>query len=215
LAPAETSLRHLRWSKNYYEPARDDIVKLLPKGPAAVLSFGCGWGAIEGELVSRGLNVSAVPMDSVIASCVKARGVTRIIYGDIDAVLDQLTASSFDCVVLNNLLHLVQEPRSLLESLVARLRDGGTVIMSIPNLARLPLLWRTRHDRLWSANDFRNAGLQPVSLGTAKRWCARAQLAIDRIQPVYTGRATTMPAVARTIASNVLATEWLIRLRKA
>ena len=46
----ETRVGQSKWSKSYYEPVRQDILDAIPSGTRSLLSFGCGWGAMEAEL---------------------------------------------------------------------------------------------------------------------------------------------------------------------
>ena len=82
LLTAETKLWRGMYSKDYYEPADDEVVSMISQKARSVLSIGCGWGESECKLVEKGLQVVAVPLDPVICGRAAARGVEMVV-GDV------------------------------------------------------------------------------------------------------------------------------------
>src|SRR4030095_851772 len=99
----ETNVPGGRWSKSYYEPISDDFISLVPQDARRVLTIGCGWGAMEGVLVSRGMQVSGIPLDCVIAPCAAARGV-KLLTGCDPLNFVSLPTAEFDTVLVSNIL---------------------------------------------------------------------------------------------------------------
>src|SRR5215472_481374 len=114
LLEPETNVFHSEWSKDYYEPCRQDLIALFPENTQSVLSIGCGWGKTEAELLRKGIDVTAIPLDSVIASCAESRGI-RIVYSDLNTAMAQLRARRFDGVLLSGVLHLFPTPAKVLQ----------------------------------------------------------------------------------------------------
>ena len=105
LLPTETRFTRGQWSKNYYEPADEHLIRQIPVSARTVLSVGCGWGALEGRLQDDGMAVTALPLDAVIGASAAERGV-EVVHGPLDVSAEKLKGRRFDCVVISNVLHL-------------------------------------------------------------------------------------------------------------
>jgi ubiquinone/menaquinone biosynthesis C-methylase UbiE len=101
------------------------------KGDEAILDFGCGSGGIAENLVRRVPNGSVTcidispPMLAIASRRLRRYPNARCIVGRMEAI--DLSAASFDVVVIHNALHDIPEPeRSATVAEVARLlRPGG------------------------------------------------------------------------------------------
>jgi 2-polyprenyl-3-methyl-5-hydroxy-6-metoxy-1,4-benzoquinol methylase len=178
-----------RFGKNYYEPIRRDLIGLIPASARSVLSIGCGWGATEEHLAHRGKRVVAVPLDPVISACAEARGV-ELVQGDLKMALARLSGESFDCLLISNVLHLVEDPSEILASFASLLSDKAIVIAAVPNLLRLPVLWRKLRgvESHRFLGDYARSGVHFTSRGTVRRWLRHAGLRVDRIVDVLPER---------------------------
>lgn len=141
LIDPETSLPRGRFSKSYYELAEDDFLALVPSGTQSVLSIGCGAGLLEQTLISRGIRVTGIPLDAVIGSNAKVRGV-QTIHGPLERADSDLEGERFDCVLVSNLLHLVPDPGRYLDLAHRVLNTRGLLVARIPNLLELGVRWR-------------------------------------------------------------------------
>jgi hypothetical protein len=113
--PFRPRLAGTRWIKSYYEPCREDLVALVPESARTVLSIGCGWGSTEEALLRKHLDVSAIPLDTVIGEVAATRGV-RIIPWCLEAAPAHLAEASFDVLLIPGLLHLLDDPVAILRS---------------------------------------------------------------------------------------------------
>jgi SAM-dependent methyltransferase len=167
----ETKVPHRKWSKDYYEPVRAEVVAQIPGGVRSVLSIGCAWGAIEGWLVRRGVRVVGVPMDSVIAACAEAKGV-EIVYADLDLAKKKLKGQTFDCLLLCSVLHLVDDPTAVLSRYADLLAPGGVVLATVPNFAQLTTWWRRLTSVANSKNlgDYAKAGVHATTPRIIREW---------------------------------------------
>lgn len=173
------------FGKNYYEPIRRDLVSLIPASARSVLSIGCGWGATEEHLAQSGKRVVAVPLDPVISACAEARGV-ELVQGDLKMALARLSSESFDCLLISNVLQLVQDPSEFLASFASLLSDKAIVIAAVPNLLRVQVQWRKfcgveSHRFL---GDYAKSGVHFTSRGAVRKWLRRAGLRVDRFVDV-------------------------------
>jgi 2-polyprenyl-3-methyl-5-hydroxy-6-metoxy-1,4-benzoquinol methylase len=181
------------FGKNYYEPVRKDLVRLIPARARAVLSIGCGWGATEKYLAQSGRKVVAVPLDAIISTCAQAGGV-EIVQGDLNMATSRLSGEKFDCLLISNVLHLVPDPGEVLAALMPLLSDEAIVITAIPNLLRASVLWRKwrgleSHRFL---GDYARSGVHSTSHEIVRMWFSRGGLRVDRFVDVLPEGAKTL-----------------------
>ena len=160
LCGVETRLPEGEYSKSFYERPHNTLLATVPADAGNVLSIGCGWGATEAELKRRGANVTACPLDSVIGATAAKLGVKQV-YGRLDECLTTLDGSTYDCVLITNLLHLQPDPENLFNRCVKLVREGGTLVVESPNFDRLPI-WAKRILRYPSyqkLSDFTHCGV--------------------------------------------------------
>src|SRR6202000_3011048 len=101
--PNLTRLIANRYSKNFYEPRQESIIRLLEKARSRIMMIGTGSGETEKWLSSLGHHVIALPLDLVI--CTNARrGGVEIINGGMLEALARLSAESFDYVIIQDIL---------------------------------------------------------------------------------------------------------------
>jgi len=211
----ETKILHTKWSKDYYEPIRSEILSQLPAGVRSVLSIGCGWGASEGHLVQKGLRVVGVPMDSVIAACAEAKGV-EIVYGDFQTAREKLANESFDCVLLSNVLHLVRDPAAVLSTFADLLSPQGVVIASAPNLGRMPIwLGRLRGKPQYRGlGSYEKTGLHLTSARLVRKWFKQCRLKVESIKYMIPPRAEAPHRLLGGLADPLIGNELIARGRK-
>jgi 2-polyprenyl-3-methyl-5-hydroxy-6-metoxy-1,4-benzoquinol methylase len=214
LFETETLLPWLRWSKNYYEAARNDELDLIAEGSKRVLSVGCGWGVAERELIERGIHVTALPIDSVIAACAEARGV-ELICGDLQSAQEELGDARFDCVFLSNILHLVPQPKRLLKSLMKFVAPGGKLVVTVPNLMKPRVIWgRLMQDKNFtSLGDYEKSRVHVTSNRRVRKWLVESGFTVDRTVAILPERLKWSSAVP--MGSGMLASELVTLATKA
>jgi 2-polyprenyl-3-methyl-5-hydroxy-6-metoxy-1,4-benzoquinol methylase len=182
-----------RFGKSYYEPIRADLISLIPASARSILSIGCGWGVAEEMLAQSGKRVVAIPLDPVISACAEARGV-ELVQGDLKMALAKLSSEHFDCILISHVLHLVHDPGEILASFAPLLSAKGIVIVAVPNLLRLPVLWRKlrRVESHRFLGDYEKSGVHFTSRGTVRKWLGRAGLRVDRFVDVLPQRAQAL-----------------------
>jgi 2-polyprenyl-3-methyl-5-hydroxy-6-metoxy-1,4-benzoquinol methylase len=198
LLDGHSEFKASQFGKNYYEPIRKDLIRLIPARARAVLSIGCGWGATEEWLVQNGRRVVAVPLDAIISACAQT-GDVEIVQGDLNMARSRLSGENFDCLLISNVLHLVPNPGDLLAALAPLLSSEAIVITAIPNLLRAPVLWRKwrgveSHRFL---GDYARSGVHLTSHGIVRAWLRRGGLRVDRFVDV-------LPEGAKTVCRATL-----------
>jgi Cyclopropane fatty acid synthase and related methyltransferases len=180
LVRAETNLWHATYSKDYYEPACEEILSRIPSHIRSVLSIGSGWGATERRLVERGIRVVAMPLDTVISRTAAAAGV-EIVHGDFDELAPMLKEERFDCALLLNVLHFFRDPVAVLAACKEILPVGATIMIQAPNMLCVSNILRRyrRPSRYRGLGTYELAGVHTTSPATIRRWCKAAGLKAD------------------------------------
>lgn len=110
-----------------------------------VLDVGCASGYLAEALGKNGCRVSGVEYDPADAEKAKPF-LDGLVIADLNdvALADQFPPESFDVVVFGDVLEHLLDPAGVLQSGVKLLRPGGSIVISIPNIAhgaaRLTLL---------------------------------------------------------------------------
>lgn len=189
LIDTETKLWRSAFSKDYYEPANPDVVAMIPQSAHRVLSIGCGWGATEIALAEKGLNVSAIPLDPVIASNAAGQGVDMI-YGGFRSARARLEGQRFDCILYSNILHLVRDPVGVLSLFRDLAAIDAPIIIQSANMRSIPTLWANlRNRKADKAGDYDATGVHFTTAGRIREWCRSAGLTIERTVGILHRRA--------------------------
>lgn len=183
----------------------DEIVKLVEPG-SSVLDLGCGDGALLARLIAakqvRGRGVEL--RESMIIETI-SKGIS-VFQGDLDEGLRDYASGSYDYVILNQTLQVIQRPMRLLAEM---LRVGKRAIVSFPNFGhyrvRLQLLVSGRmpvtRDLPYSWYDTPNIHL--CTRNDFIDYCAGAGIAILREIDIARRR-TISRRLANWLAAEVL-----------
>lgn len=189
LLNTETSLWHKMYSKDFYEPIRNEVLSLIPKSAVRILSIGSASGANELRLLETGKRVIAVPLDDVISSESAARGL-QVVSGDFDTARAKIASMRFDCILFLNVLQFVHRPEHLLRLFVDALAPGGAVLITAPNRPYVRYWWRRkgssgpRHRRL----SFETTRIHNTSTSVIRGWCVESGLSMERTSKVVSPR---------------------------
>jgi len=182
LIPLRTRLESTsRWDRHVDLPIDADVLDLLPANGASILSFGCGTGRTERELVRRGARVVAVPLDPICAAPAAAAGVALLPPVTEQALAMAVERGPFDAVLVHSVLERVSDPPGLVAALGALLTTGGTLVAASPNFQRSPRLTGARWTPAQLADyrkvgDLEASGLQRTTARVLRRWLRAAAL---------------------------------------
>jgi SAM-dependent methyltransferase len=208
LLEPETKLFHSEWSKDRYEPCRWDLIGRFPTGTRTVLSVGAGWGETEAELVRKGIKVTGIPLDSVIAACAESRGL-EIVYGDLEEAVAQLRGRRFDGVLMSGILHLLKDPIKALGYARSLLADRGVLVTTVPAFYRMPFLWlwlqHPSRYREW--RDFQRSGVHPIGRRKAKTYLTNAGLRLQQLSSRIPERWKALVGASGGLAETLFASE--------
>jgi SAM-dependent methyltransferase len=212
----ETRVENGKYSKDYYEPARQELDTLIPHNVRTVLSIGCGSGATELGLAKRGLQVTAIPLDPLIPG-EELRQRVEVISTDFFTASKGLKDRKFDCLLLLNVLHLAPDPARLLSSLSAFLSAQSVAIALVPNMRQISAFWRRPKQGVLPrrAMDFEKFGVQFSSHRTARQWFREAGLTVYKTLDVLEPRTERITRLMFGMTAQVLGSEFfaLAKLR--
>ncbi|MDQ2724075.1 MAG: class I SAM-dependent methyltransferase [Actinomycetota bacterium] len=120
------------------------VLELVGSGHR-VLDVGCATGSLDKVLTARGNIVTGVEIDPEAAERARPH-LARLLIGNLETIdlVAELGAGGFDVVVFADVLEHLTDPLRILRQAPALLAPGGSVVVSIPNVAhgsvRLALL---------------------------------------------------------------------------
>jgi SAM-dependent methyltransferase len=152
------------WSKSYYEQPCEGVLELVPPEAETILSIGCGWGATEARLHTRGARVTAVPLDSIIGAAARSQGM-EVINGSLSECLTTLQGRVFDCLIMTNLIHLLPDPERTISQCSILIRPEGIFVITSPNFESLRVAAKTALGMLtfWKARSFESDGIHRLT----------------------------------------------------
>jgi len=154
---------------------------------SSVLDVGCADGALGVALSKeKGCLVVGIEYSQLLAASASKK-LSKVIRLDIERDKIPLKPSSFDVLVLADVLEHTREPGAVLSRLLPLVRKGGIVVVSVPNVAnfsiRLKLLfgnWNYQKQGILDSSHLRfftlrtsrqlleNAGLSVVSVSATR-----------------------------------------------
>jgi SAM-dependent methyltransferase len=173
------------WVKSYYEPCSHELISLVPKDTKSILSLGIGTGATECELVRLGYDVTAIPLDSAICVTAEAKGV-KMVHCELMQGPKELRKKRFDCLLINNLLYLLEDPAAVILEFSRLLTASGCLLIKEPNFGNI----QTHGGRLLGKQAFRGletfsrSRVTPVTTGRLRSWLKAAGFKIHTTIPI-------------------------------
>ena len=217
LFQAQTKIKQSRWSKNYYERPRLDILDLIPKNVKNVLSVGCGWGATEAELVKRGIRVVGIPIDEIIGACAKERGV-EIVTPNFEIALQQLVNKSFDAIIFSDILQYLQNPPDILTKFSKLIAERGIILIRVPNFNRVnilrDLLFKKYNISINDKINFDKTNLHFTTKKMVKNWLNQSKIEITNLFYDFEERFEKYSKFSHGFLNELLASNILITGRK-
>jgi SAM-dependent methyltransferase len=139
----------------YFRRVRRDIEQLLPASVQRILDVGAGVGATSAWLKTRYPSCTTIALEGNGAIREElGRNVDEAVILDLNEPIPDVGTP--DLVLCLDVLEHLMQPVEVLKRVTRTMADGGTVIVSVPNVAHasvsLPLLLRARF-------EYRDAGI--------------------------------------------------------
>ena len=181
----------------YFSDAKPAFLELIDPRGLRVLDLGCG-GGHNGALLKRAGAREVVGVEQNAGAAAQARkrldAVVQADLGHLD--LSQLGDEPFDAILASDVLEHLAEPEEVLARALTRLRPGGVVVVSLPNVAHVVVFANLLMKR-WprkSSGIFDRTHLRFFAKRDMVRLLEHAGLRVLRIQPYYTRHAAVRAA---------------------
>lgn len=138
----------------YFDGTRDNVAAFLPPTPGPVLEIGCGRGGFRSHLAA-GVEYWGVDADAGAAQQAQAR-LHRVIATPLDRAWDELPVGHFDGIVCNDVIEHLPDHDAFLRRIRAKMRPGGWIVGSIPNVRYVANLLELLVKKDWR---YREAGI--------------------------------------------------------
>lgn len=114
---------------------RADFVTDWLTGTARVLEFGSGYGHFVGAMARRGHQVRGLEASRLQVEVARGAGLATLEEGCIES---SVTEASLDLICSFHVLEHLRSPLAALRRAAAHLRDGGLLLLDVPDATRLP-----------------------------------------------------------------------------
>lgn len=136
---------------HYYRANRGIMAAFLPEHYDRVLEVGCGSGVFAGQLRQACEQWGVEPNTAAAAEA--AKRMDRVLTGVYDQVADQIPDRYFDLVICNDVIEHMSDHDRFLQDIKAKLRPGGYIVGSIPNVRHITALYKLLIKKDWPYSD--------------------------------------------------------------
>ncbi|MEZ6019210.1 MAG: methyltransferase domain-containing protein [Planctomycetota bacterium] len=133
------------WNKDYHPVQEPRYLPLVAQPGQRVLAVGVGSGLLEMPWLEAGAKVTVIPMDSIVAAGLKARGF-EVLAPNLERAIAELNGRRFERIVLHHILEHVAEPVAWLRRLAELLEPGGRLLVTSANQTGRALRMRKRRE---------------------------------------------------------------------
>ena len=173
----------------YFSDAKPAFLELIDPRGLRILDLGCG-GGHNGALLKRAGAREVIGVELHAGAAAQARKrLDAVVRGDLAHLeLAQLGDEPFDAILASDVLEHLAEPEAVLARVLTRLRPGGAVVVSLPNVAHVVVFANLLMKR-WprrSSGIFDRTHLRFFAKRDMVRLLEGAGLRVVRIQPYYT-----------------------------
>lgn len=134
-----------RYSQRLYQnQGNPDLLAKIRCTAGQILDVGCGAGDNARLLVAsnKELKIFGITASQKEAS-VACESMESCLVADIEyGVPLELESTSFDCILFSHVLEHLREPSRILANFVPYLKEGGQVLIAVPNIANFRSRWQ-------------------------------------------------------------------------
>lgn len=134
-----------KWGKRndnsiYYHAPRSEMMPFVPEEARCILEIGCAEGTFGAAIKRRAdAEVWGIEFNPEVAERATA-SIDRVLVGDVDEQSAAVPDAYFDVIICNDVLEHLRNPGDTLAKLRHKLKPGGVVVASIPNIRYFPAL---------------------------------------------------------------------------
>lgn len=153
-----------RNSPTYYAHERAEMVPFVPAEAKVILEIGCGGGGFA-KLLSKSIDLKEYWGVEPVTGVTFLDNIQKpvILNLPVEEAWQQLPDAYFDCVVMNDVLEHLENTEANLVQARKKLRDGGCLVASIPNVRYIENLiellirkdWRYRAEGILDKSHLR------------------------------------------------------------
>ena len=136
---------------HYYQANRGVMARYLPQTYERVLEVGCGAGGFFDHL-RQPCEVWGVEPNPAAARAASLK-LHRVLTGRFDSIADQLPDAYFDMVICNDVIEHMDDHDRFLEAIKAKMRPGGWIVGSIPNVRHITALFKLLVAKDWPYSE--------------------------------------------------------------
>lgn len=144
-------MSHQPLPDSYYSGSRHNVAGFLPGAAARVLEIGCGRGGFRSHFPET-TEYWGVEANAAAADEARTR-LTKVIAGRIEDAWSALPEGHFDVVVCNDVIEHLADHDAFLQRIPQKLRAGGFLVGSIPNVRYVANLLELLLKRDWRYRD--------------------------------------------------------------
>lgn len=202
----------------YSDSTRTDILPLLDKAYARVLDVGCSTGNTGALLKRQGLCEWVTGVEPFPATAAMARNqLDQVIEKPIEAALIELPDHSFDGILCLDVLEHLVDPWQVVDQLSTKLRAGGVLITSIPNVRHIEVLFnlliRGRFEYTTSG-ILDQTHLRFFTRQSAADLVQTPQLQLETSQGLLGPKSKMLHRLSLGLTKHLLYSQYLMRSRK-
>lgn len=114
------------------------IYDRLQAESSCILEIGCNTGYFGEALVQAGYAVTGVEISESAGAEARKR-LPEVFIGGVESFLTapEYLDKRFDCITFGDVLEHLQDPTAVLQAVVGRLKPGGIVVVSVPNVTHM------------------------------------------------------------------------------
>jgi 2-polyprenyl-3-methyl-5-hydroxy-6-metoxy-1,4-benzoquinol methylase len=183
----KNNLKEYRFDASPYSPNMI-ILNLLPAGKK-VLDVGCASGYMAARLTKKGCQVYGIEIDREAARKAQ-RCCRKVVNANVEEVVKlPFSKGFFDVIIYGDILEHLRRPDLVLARFRKYLANGGIVIASIPNIARV----ENRLRLVLGKFDYQESGIMKedhlrfFTLETARKMFQETGYKIQKILPTGLG----------------------------
>ena len=183
----ELQLAYGSKQRGYFTGARRTFLDLLPANAhARLLELGCGNGNTAAAALAEGKCGWTCGIELCEAPAAQARAkLNQVIVGDIENLSLDLSPTSFDVLLMSEVLEHLRDPASVLRRLRTFMKPGAIVLAGSPNVCHYSIILMLLRGR-W---DYEREGIMDethlrwFSPATYRQLFERAGFFVDHVRP--------------------------------